>query len=139
MKSKLDFTGGTNSWFDFWHTHIDWNGEGNKSFEIRHKYLLELLSEFEKIKSELKKYPNDFQTWIVIDETDSSEDAIYIHTKNPNEENFPLKMENKKWECENKNLSKFMIKTGLKIVEVKYFDGKGFYLFDEKFGESIIK
>ena len=137
-KLKLDFTCGENSWFDFWHTHLDWRGKGNKSFTVRLKYLKELLNEFENLNKQLIDYPNSFQIWIVIDETDSGEDAVYIHTKNPNSDNFPLKIKAKKsWVCENIDLSRFMIETGMEIVEVKYYNGKGFYLFDNKIGESI--
>ena len=84
ITKKLDFSGEENSWFDFWHTHIDWNGDGNKNWILREKFLEKLLTEFENVKSELKKFPNEYQTWILIDENDSGEDGIYIHTKNPN-------------------------------------------------------
>jgi len=134
----LDFSGGPNSWFDFWHTHVDWDGEGNKNFNIRLKYLKELLKLYENLKKDLKLYPNNYQIWIVIDENDSSEDAVCIHTKNPNNENFPLKMDNMKtWKTDNEDLSNFMLQTGLEILEVEYYDGKGFYLFDKNIGESI--
>ncbi|MBF0598405.1 hypothetical protein [Faecalibacter rhinopitheci] len=135
----LDFSGGPNSWFDFWHTHVDWDGEGNKNFKIRLNYLQELLKLYENIKKELNLYPNNYQIWIVIDEKDSSEDAVYIHTKNPNNENFPLKIDNTKiWKTDNEDLSNFILQTGLEIIEVEYYDGKGFYLFDKNIGESII-
>lgn len=137
-KLKLDFSGGENSWFDLWHTHVDWKGEGNKNFKTRLGYLKQLLIEFENLKTKLSKYPNNFQTWIVIDELDSSEDSIYIHTKNPNSENFPLKIPNKKsWNTNNQDLSNFMAQTGMEIIEVEYFDGKVFYLFDKNYGEPI--
>lgn len=32
-----------------------------------------------------------FQIWIIIDLNDSGQDAIYMHTKNPNSNNFPIK------------------------------------------------
>ena len=109
ITKKLDFSGGKNSWFDFWHTHIDWNSDGNKSWNLRKEFLDKLLTEFENVKSELKKYPNEYQTWIMIDENDSGEDGIYIHTKNPNSENFPLKVQTEKnIKCLNQNLSDFI-------------------------------
>lgn len=138
ITKKLDFSGEENSWFDFWHTHIDWNGDGNKNWILREKFLEKLLTEFENVKSELKKFPNEYQTWILIDENDSGEDGIYIHTKNPNSENFPLKikMENN-IKCENQNLSDFMNKTGLKIFGFEHEDGNYFYLTDENYGLSL--
>ncbi len=32
---NLDFSGGQNSWFDFWHTHVDWKGKGNDNWKSR--------------------------------------------------------------------------------------------------------
>lgn len=138
ITKKLDFSGGKNSWFDFWHTHIDWNRDGNKNWNLRKEFLDKLLTEFENVKSELKKYPNEYQTWILIDENDSGEDGIYIHTKNPNSENFPLKIQTEKSiKCLNQNLSDFMKKTDLEILGFEHEDGNYFYLSDKKYGISL--
>lgn len=138
ITNNLDFTGGKGSYFDFWHTHIDWEIEGNKSWELRQSFLEKLITEFENVKIELKKYPHNFQTWIVIDENDSGEDGIYIHTKNPNSDNFPLKIQNSKsFTCKNKRLKQFITNTKLNVIEIVYDDGKGYYLFDEKIGEPL--
>lgn len=135
---KLDFSGGKNSWFDFWHTHIDWNGDGNKSWDLRKEFLDKLLTEFENVKSELKKYPNEYQTWILIDENNSGEDAVYIHTKNPNSENFPLKVHaEKSIKCLNQNLSDFMKKTNLEILGFENEGGSYFLLTDKNHGTSL--
>jgi len=138
ITKKLDFSGGKNSWFDFWHTHIDWDGDGNKSWSSRKKFLDKLLTEFENVKSELKKYPNNYQTWILIDENDSGEDGIFIHTKNPNSENFPLKVQvEKDIKCSNQNLSDFMKNTGLEIHGFEHQEGYCFYLSDKNYGISL--
>jgi hypothetical protein len=138
ITKNLDFSGGKNSWFDFWHTHIDWDGEGNKSWNVRKEFLEKLLTEFGNVKSELKKYPNEYQTWILIDENDSGQDAIYIHTKNPNSENFPLKVQmEKNIQCLNQNLWDFMKKTDLEILEFAHENGNYFFLTDKNFGISL--
>src|SRR3546814_19062269 len=31
-----------------------------------------------------------YQSWIYIQDDDSSQDAVYFHTKNPNADNFPV-------------------------------------------------
>ena len=138
VTKKLDFSGGENSWFDFWHTHIDWDGEGNKNWNLRKVFLNKLLTEFQNVKSELKKYPNEYQTWILIDENNSEEDGIYMHTKNPNSENFPLKVKvEKKIKCSNQELSDFMKKTKLDIVGFEHEDGNYFYLSDKNYGINL--
>ena len=67
----LTFSGGPESWFDLWHTHVDWDGKGNRDWATRKKYLKLLRGTFDKLKLELKRYPHDFQLRIVIDENDS--------------------------------------------------------------------
>ena len=138
MEYNLDFSGDENSWFDLWHTHIDWNGKGYESPESRKAYLYKLLSTFIEFKSELRNYPHEFQIWIIINEEDSSEDGIYIHTKNPNEDNFPIKI-NPIYNYQSKNtiISEFIEETNLKFATVMYEDNIYYYLYDAVFGEPL--
>ncbi len=82
-----------NSWFDFWHDHPDWYGLGKKSWKAREPHLKALLRRFEFLKRKLSDRKEDFQTFCIIDIDDSSQDAIYIHTRNPNQDNFPTLFE----------------------------------------------
>ena len=75
-----------------WHTHVDWDGKGNHDWKTRKKYLKQLLDQFDQLKLKLRTYPHDFQLWIMIDENESGDDCVYIHTKNPNADNFPIKV-----------------------------------------------
>ncbi|MCP4350163.1 MAG: hypothetical protein GY795_32200 [Desulfobacterales bacterium] len=87
--ARLDFY----SWFDFWHDHPDWSGLGNTSWNHRKPHLKALLRRFDFLKTKLLNRKEDFQTFCIVDIDDSSQDAIYIHTKNPNYDNFPTKFE----------------------------------------------
>ncbi|MFD2601914.1 hypothetical protein [Flavobacterium suzhouense] len=139
MKPKLDFTGGNNSWFDLWHTHIDFDGEGNKSPELRKIYLNKLLTTFIELKSELRDYPYKFQIWILLNENDSSEDGVYIHTKNPNEDNFPLKItSDNNYQPNNTVIKEFIAQTGLRSISVNHNENIYFYLYDDTFGETLL-
>ena len=89
---NLDFSGGPKSWFDLWHTHVDRDGKGNKHWKTRKVYLDQILGTFDQLKQKLRTYPHDFQLWIMIDENDSGQDSVYIHTKNPNTDNCPIKV-----------------------------------------------
>ena len=135
----LDFSGGPNSWFDFWHTHVDWQGHGNGSWEARLPYLNELVRVFDELKSELKQYPQKYQLWILINEQDSGEDAVYIHSPNPNEENFPLVVENVVPQISNNQLKEFIESLKLTVVQIDTMEGKLFYLFDDEAGTPLIK
>ena len=134
----LDFSGGQKSWFDLWHTHVDWKGQGNDSWEARLPYLKELVRVFNELKSKLKQYPKDYQLWMLIDEQDSGEDAVYIHSPNPNEENFPLMVENVVPQISNNQLKEFIESLNLTAVQIDIMEGKLFYLFDDQAGVPLI-
>jgi len=93
LLNNMDFTGGKRSWFDLWHTHMDWDGEGNADWLTREKYLLASIAFYKKAAGKMYGYPHPFQMWIIVDTNDSGEDAVYIHSPNPNEDNYPIKLE----------------------------------------------
>jgi hypothetical protein len=62
--NNLDFSGGSDSWFDFWHTHADWAGQGNKDWEIRKKAIDELVDIYNNLKVKIKNYPKEFQLFV---------------------------------------------------------------------------
>jgi hypothetical protein len=135
---NLDFSGGPKSWFDLWHTHVDWDGEGNKDWGKRKEFLDKLIKLFGQFKSELKKYPHDFQLWVTIDDKDSGQDAVYIHTKNPNGDNFPIKVPGDKIiKTKNKELKKFIETSGFDLIRYVTEDGDIYYLFEGGTGIKI--
>ncbi len=135
---ELDLSGGKDSWFDLWHTHLDWGGEGNKNWKLREGYLKALLNLYRLICERLKTYPFPYQIWISIYEDDSSQDAVYIHTKNPNSDNFPLTFSAAKNPIyRNENLKEFIKQAGLNIIAEQSEDGILLSLYDENVGLPI--
>jgi hypothetical protein len=138
QKIKLDFSGGPNSWFDLWHTHVDWDREGSKHWEKRKKFLLELIVLYGQYKAELKRYPGNYQLWISIDDIDSGQDAVYIHTKNPNADNFPIKVPgDKDIKTKSKELKYFLETIDFEIIRYETEDGDIYYLFEKGTGEKL--
>jgi hypothetical protein len=136
---NLDFSGGPKSWFDLWHTHVDWDGKGNKDWTTRQKYLEEVLNTFNQLKLKLKTYPHDFQLWIMIDENESGDDCVYIHTKNPNADNFPIKVKaDNKNTIKNKDLKEFVDSLDFEKVRVGASDGYVYYLFEKGTGITLV-
>ncbi|RAV99162.1 hypothetical protein [Pseudochryseolinea flava] len=136
---NLDFSGGPKSWFDLWHTHVDWDGKGNKDWKTRTRYLEQILETFDQLKQKLQTYPHAFQLWIMIDENDSGEDCVYIHTKNPNADNFPIKVTpDNKNEIKDKELKQFVDSLNFERVRVETSDGDLYYLFDKGTGISLV-
>ncbi|MFJ8089877.1 hypothetical protein ACIQ7N_16950 [Lysinibacillus sp. NPDC095746] len=94
---NLDF--GKEGWFDLWHTHLDFYGVGNNSLKIKREHIKANIALLYSLLEELQTLEKPYQSWIEIVDEDASLDAIYIHTPNPNEDNFPLKIEKLNWNC----------------------------------------
>src|SRR5690606_33701579 len=105
----------------------------------RKKYLNQLLETFDQLKLKLRTYPHDFQLWIMIDENESGDDCVYIHTKNPNTDNFPIKLTaDNKNAIKNKDLKEFVDSLDFERVRVKTIDGDIYYLFYKNTGISLV-
>jgi len=136
---NFDFSGGPTSWFDFWHTHADWDGKGNKDWHSRKRYLSKLLKTFNELRERLSDYPHDFQLWIMINEKDSADDCVYIHTKNPNGDNFPLKVKADNTNTmKNKGLREFVDSLDFQKVKIGTSTGHIYYLYDKGTGISLV-
>ena len=81
------------SWFDYWHTHIDWEGYGNHKGKYFNEFVSILLGAISLYQEKLSKNHKEFQCFGILDLLDSGSTAIYIHTPNPNSDNFPIKFD----------------------------------------------
>ena len=90
--SNLNFTDPALAWFDHWHTHFDWEGIGNTGFKKRRPHLDKLIRDFETLEQKARSLPCDFQLWAMVYDFASDRDALYLHTPNPNQENFPVEI-----------------------------------------------
>lgn len=86
-------------WFDFWHNHLDFFGRGELSSKIRKEHIIAHLALYDNVLNQLEQFQKPYQTWVYISEDDPCLDAVYIHSFNPNEDNFPLKITSLKWDC----------------------------------------
>ncbi|MFZ6663047.1 hypothetical protein [Peijinzhouia sedimentorum] len=98
------------AWFDNWHLHFDWKGFGNNSFKRRKPHLDKLFRHFDLLEEETKKLEKDFQLYAVVLDYDSASDALFLHTPNPNKENFPFKYDSlkKKSTLTNQDLNHYL-------------------------------
>ncbi|MEO5909781.1 MAG: hypothetical protein ABIP95_02780 [Pelobium sp.] len=90
--SGLNFTDPNLAWFDRWHTHFDWFGYGNQNFTKRKPHLDKLFRHFELLEQKAKYLETNYQILATIFDRDSAIDALYLHTPNPNQNNFPWKI-----------------------------------------------
>ena len=87
-------------WCDLWHTHFDWSGDGNCGVAERQRFIEQLLEFFRDVEAHTANWTKPKQQWIVIHENDSSQDAVYLHTPNPNRNNFPYPFDGVEWNAE---------------------------------------
>ncbi|HEY1038092.1 MAG TPA: hypothetical protein VGF30_01730 [Bacteroidia bacterium] len=90
--SGLNFTDPTKAWFELWHIHFDWKGYGNNSFKKRKPHLDKLFRHFTLLEEKAQLLKTDYQIWATLLDYDSSSDALFLHTTNPNHDNFPWKI-----------------------------------------------
>lgn len=95
--SRISVNTTAGSWYDLWHAHTDVEGLGNQSKEARRSSLERLHQDYLSALEQLHGWELPHQSWVLIDPTDSEQDAIYVHTPNPNKENFPYLFEGVSW------------------------------------------
>lgn len=84
--------GNPKMWFDKWHLHFDWKGYGNDSFKRRKPHLDKLFRHFDILSDKTTELKADFQLYAVLLDFDSSSDALFLHTPNPANSQFPFKV-----------------------------------------------
>lgn len=111
-------------WFDYWHVHYDDYGYGNTSFKRRKPHLDMLFRHYTIAANIMLQTHSDFQLWIFVNEFTSQDDALYFHTPNPNDSEFPHTYSNLSLECNFKNQELIMYLeelTGFKTLYGEYF------------------
>lgn len=127
-------------WFDRWHLHFDWEGYGNKSFKRRKPHLDKLFRHFEILVNKTKLLQIDFQLFAMIWDFDSYNDALYLHSPNPNGSPFPYKMTDLTSTCNLTNQELITYINDLKGYTILYGKaGENFCLiYKEKVGQPLV-
>lgn len=87
-------------WYDYMHWHVDWWGTGNLSWRERRSHLAALFTMFRRLLAQTDRWEQPHQCWLLIDPGDSSQDAVYLHTPNPNGRVFPAPLDEVRWDAE---------------------------------------
>lgn len=83
------FNPAISGWHDLAHWHVDSRGYGNESWRARRAHLEVLFCRFRRLLEHLDGRTEPYQCWVLVSAVDSSQDALYLHTPNPNADNFP--------------------------------------------------
>lgn len=131
----LDFSGGPKSWFDLWHYHPTEQKHCKLSLE---KQINILITEFRKLQQRLSEYQNPYQTWILLDVNSCIENAVYIHTENPNGSPFPINFTDEAEETKDKAIRKYIEDLGYRSFSQMHEDGPLIFIYDENVGLPIL-
>ncbi|MBK0012922.1 hypothetical protein [Stenotrophomonas sp. S41] len=83
-------------WFDYWHTHLDWRGRGNRHPSDRADVAGALLRLLQRAASTGRK---DVQCWVSLAE-DTGNSALFLHSRNPQGSAWPHPFEGTRWDAE---------------------------------------
>jgi len=92
-KKSPDFS----SWFDLWHRHLDWEGDGDLTRQHRNLALWALFKTLHRFEQETRSVRERCQVFACIHEQEPGSDAIYVHTPNPNGTPFPYEPQVDTW------------------------------------------
>ena len=84
------------SWFDLWHTHIDWDSKGNRFLEQRMRAATLTYDAYQYALSRAKGRAEPIQVWAHFCE-DTGNNAVYVHTPNANGTAFPYVFVDTEW------------------------------------------
>jgi len=76
-------------WYDLWHAHPNDEGLGQRWSN--------LLKSWVRVDAAGHATGQPWQSWLVIEQDAPREDAVYLHTPNPNQDNFPYTFEDVEW------------------------------------------
>jgi hypothetical protein len=85
------------SWFDMWHRHIDWEGDGILSRQHRTFELWALFKTLHRFEHETRHMRERCQVFVYVNEHTPGNDAVYVHTPNPNGTPFPYVPQVDRW------------------------------------------
>jgi len=86
------------SWYDLWHTHFDWCGYGRRGRRHRRPHLEALFTAFGRALDQAKESRKPVQVFVSIASVaECEQDALYVHTPNPNGTPFPYRFNGVVW------------------------------------------
>ena len=82
------------NWCDYWHQHFDWFNFGDRGWLDRRRHLNRLLLALRNARDELSiNADQPYQLFAAVHPKSSGDDAIYVHTANPNGSKFPAEFD----------------------------------------------
>jgi hypothetical protein len=85
-------------WYDLWHEHFDRRGHSRGRGRARCAHLRALFTAFERVLQQAADATGAVQVFVSIaPEARAEQDALYVHTPNPNGTHFPHEFAGVQW------------------------------------------
>ncbi len=123
---------GGSSWYDLWHTHPDFYGWSLRSGRAHRAHLEVLFAAFRRVVGELASSNEPGQVFVTVNSRDTAGDALYVHTPNPNADNFPFQFPGYSWSEEVPSLLAPFVDRVSSEVGWTTFNGEGCYVVAPK-------
>ena len=108
-------------WFDLWHRHPAPVSDAAPGPDAWRERLRPLFAAWGRIGSAAGRLTRPWQSWLVIDPADPGRDAVYLHTPNPNRDNFPYPFAGVTWGAEPpEGLAEFVAGSGAEVGRSEY-------------------
>ena len=121
MEDKAEPRMPASEWFDLWHAHLALVNSDTLGLDARRERLRSLFAAWRRVEDAASRLTCPWQTWLVIDPSDPNQDAVYLHTPNPNRGNFPYPFEGVTWGAEPpEGLAEFVAGSGLELGRSEY-------------------
>lgn len=89
---------GPDRWYDLWHQHFDCRGYSRRSGRARTRHLEALFTAFRRTVAQANAAGRPVQVFVSIaPDCVSEQDALYVHTPNPNGTPFPHPFDDVQW------------------------------------------
>ena len=136
--NNLNFSGDEKSWFDLWHIHpLDFKrNEVASELDVSFGYLFQT---YQILVEKMSNYPRDYQCWIEIDINDPDQNAVFLHSENPNSNNFPIKYPESEIPEINDSLKALIDKYELHVCGIRSMDGDLFFIYNKDAGIPLNK
>jgi hypothetical protein len=121
-------------WFSFSHEHLDWNGIGDLGSKIRRRTIEAHCHLFRTYALAASKWSHPFQLWLSLGRKDAAQDAVYLHSPNPDTA-FPESFDDVEW-----GISELELLVSAVLPEFEVVAGRrswNYVVFAERVGVSL--
>ena|SRR5688572_17580 len=131
--ARFSFDLSAGNWFDLHHTHFDWVGHGRRGTRHRRRHLTALFTAFRRVVDQARASGRPLQVWLsVAADHEVEQDALYLHSANPNGTPFPYPFSGVEWSVEVPPFLRDFVGDGSKEIGYLEYEGQPQYVVRER-------